>query len=217
MAYTLEQIQAIVVKAGCCASDLAYTFLNTERYNTNDVSCAKRKVQYINNAINVLCRYQPVRGVINATYTIQVVNVTPPTQEITLTIMGIIVINHKVYSGTAAQIATQITADVNEFFYVNQKYEQYNVVATTGTTLSDNNVVYITYGSAVGGRQITVTYNVADIHVTPPYLIPINVPVPAITETCLTDDQIQDIVEQLNKECGCCDCQDNSDIIKDIN
>lgn len=224
MSYTLEQIQAIVVRAKCCEADLAYLTLSAEKYNTYDISCALRKMKYINQAVDVLCRYEPIRDSIPSTKTV-LTTVSGCTSPVTIIFSqydartGTIIfecnaIVGTIYCGTEAEITQQIVDDINNSTCTN---DAYSVLAAVG---KDNpNLFNIQVFRDVSDETYVVTdvtYNVDDFFIPSIQFQPTVNSIPAIDSTCLTEDDIQHIVEQLNKVCGCCDCQDNADIIKDI-
>lgn len=218
--YTLQEIQAIVVKAGCCSADLSYLLLNAERFNTYDISCAKRKFKYINRAIEVLCRFEPIRGIILSTHSIKVITTIETSGPVTIVIDGQTVIDNKTYLGTPEFIANQIAYDINQYA-IPSVYHPNPPKDLSATVYGDVVVISFDNGGLVddGPRpnKITIEYVPTNIFVTTVQNQPgTTITIPAIDATCLTNDDIQNIVEQLNKVCGCCDCKDNSDIIKDI-
>ena len=59
---TQEELDIILPRLRCCASNLAYKLLKAEQYGAKDIQCLYCKLQMLLNGIETLEKYNPPVG-----------------------------------------------------------------------------------------------------------------------------------------------------------
>lgn len=204
--YTLAQIQAIAVRAACCASSLGYTSLSRKRKG-KDCTDDELNIKYLVRARKSLLCYKPVGSVINsgvgATAVLNIPDNGAGAGQARIVIGSTVIFNSLNTFGTLKlmldnlvglgvagwTISYRIVAPFNFILTIVSPAGDYN-----GQTLTfsyfDNSVkqTRLSYSLSMQGGQYTQTAEMS----------------------CITDEQADQLVQNITSICGClCDgCYD---------
>lgn len=201
--YSASEIQAISIRARCCASSLG---IGIFRKKSKGLDCKKDQInlRYLLRAQKVISRYPSSAVATNvssfgatATFTI---SATPQFTEILLTIDGVQVYNIFGPFASASLLIDAMLTHVNA-----------NSVFTIVKTSSNTFIVYSPHDVVWNGVDVVFSINA----ITPPKVITTHSFSGAITATfadqgtCLTEVQADKIIQNIFGICGCmCGCND---------
>ena len=205
MARGIVDFETVIYNAKCCAADLAYKGLKEEMFTKPSRFTTYKNVRYIMSLVNILNKHYASVYNIPATYGV--------TFEVYPTNLSSATYDNAVLACISLGDSWRLpTLDELTQIYVNQS----SIVGLTSndywsTTLSATANSYQTLNPITGASSFALDTLVKFVRpvrsLGPPYDL----------DSCLTNDKIEDIIQETLELCDQCGCNSKSDIItKDI-
>lgn len=208
MARSIVDFETVIFNAKCCAADLAYKGLKEEMFTKPSRFTTYKNVRYIMSLVNILNRHYASVYDVPATYgvTFEVYPLDLASDKYATVKAAAQALT---YNGGFWRLPTK--AEMLEI-YNNQSSitgltNNYYWTTDVATTTSHIAVNPITGGQATYDDTLDPTVARPVRSLGPPYNL----------DSCLTNDEIEDIIQETLELCDQCGCNSKSDIItKDI-
>lgn len=209
MARSIVDFETVIYNAKCCAADLAYKGLKEEMFTKPGRFTTYKNVRYIMSLVNILNKHYA------SVYDI------PPTYGVTFEVAPYDLENPLDYSSAETEC---IIYEYNGGYWrlptLEELIEIYNNQASIDGLTSNNYWSTDLSGTASSHQVLNPITGIASsaLDVSTLYVRPVrSLGPPYDLDSCLTNDEIEDIIQETLELCDQCGCNSKYDIItKDI-